>query len=440
MEVAVTRRGCEVDREALSYEDEARIRRELRVVPQAASMVCPATPFNVFEMTATHYIVPHRWAVAHLRGTLADARTTGATVQTLGFEGALRPEQESLVNAALEHDACVLCAQTGQGKTCMALYLASLYKKKTVVLVHKKFLAEQWKERASQFVPRATVTLYGGGRSLDFSGDIVVATIQTVLSRGVPSAYKDSVGFVVVDEVHRLAAPTFCKVVLRGLNAPKMLGLSATPERADGLERVIYWLCGPLVRDASPPSSSRMDVSVLRPVFSEYRNAPVNRRGDVDFARLLTALAEDDKRTAFLIDQIMQHVGRDRDCLVLSHRRAHCLVLAECLRQRGYDAATYLGGDKIVPTAKVLVATYNLVSEGFDEPRLSALVLSTPASNVVQAVGRILRRPGPKLILDLVDDTPVCWASAKKRNALYISRGYVRPRIPACAFREDSGN
>jgi superfamily II DNA or RNA helicase len=307
----------------------------------------------------------------------------------------------------------------------MALFIACVLRVKTIVLVHKAFLADQWVERAHTFVPTAKVTLYGNGTH-DFSGDIVVATIQTVLSRGLPSEHQETPGFVIIDEAHRVAAPSFSKVIV-GLNAPYILGLSATPERTDRLSRVIHWVCGPLIKATDDEEQKKKhQVTVLRKTFpGGHREIPQNRRGDVDHASLITQLAEDDQRTAFIVKCMVENIDAETDCLVLSHRRAQCLLLAECLRHQGYDAATYLGGDKSVPSNKILVCTYSLVSEGFDVPRLSTLVFATPASNITQAVGRILRTPGSKLIIDILDTNPVSYAQATKRRIFYASSGYL---------------
>ncbi len=420
----LTLRGCELPKTPAVR---AAVWRDLRVMPY--SPVVTTVAFDVFCETPDSYVVPHFWGVSaatDLGISVEDHRPHGDPI-SLTFRGSLRATQQPVVDAVLRNfqtvGGSVVCAPTGHGKTAMALAIASQCSTKTLVLVHKAFLATQWIERAATFVPGARCTMYGGG-TCDDSGDIVVATIQTVLSRGFPKAA--SVGLVIVDEVHRIAAPSFSKVTI-GLNARRVLGLSATPERADRLTRILHWVCGPLVRAAPVEGASAHDVTVVRATFRKEREVPQNRRGEVDHATLITQLSEDDERTAFCIQEMLVHVSKDTPCLVLSHRRAHCQLIAECLRQQGYDAATYLGGDKSAPPNKVLVSTYSLVSEGFDRPELDALVLATPASTITQAVGRILRRPGPKLILDIVDTNAVSRAQAAKRRAHYVSAGYIRP-------------
>lgn len=314
------------------------------------------------------------------------------------------------------------CFLRSVGKTTVALAVASHLGRKTLVLVHKRFLADQWKERITTFLPTASVSLYGCGAA-DPTGDVVVATIQTILSKGFPAHYAADIGTVIVDEVHRIAAPSFSKALFAGLNAPFLLGLSATPERADKLTKVIHWLCGPLVYSHQLQTATASTVHIV--TYKEPCDIPLNRRGDVDHASLITQLAENDARTAFLLDAMDRLVLTPHThCLILSHRRAHCMVLAECLRLRGYDAATYLGGDTQIPPSNILVSTYALVSEGFDQPRLTTLVLATPASNVTQAVGRILRGGSHGTILDLVDANPVSYAQASKRRKYYTASGF----------------
>ena len=119
---------------------------------------------------------------------------------------------------------------------------------------------------------------------------------------------------------------------------------------------------------------------------------------------------------------------QDRHVLVLSHRREHCKAIAAELVSRGVDAQTYLGGDPAVPDSKVIVATFALTSEGFDCPRLSALVMATPASDVEQACGRVMRGSAAgvgAIIVDIVDQWGVCFAQAAKRRGLYKRSGFA---------------
>ncbi len=438
----LTHRGVELDPTTPSI-------RELCVTPASRGPVKPAN-----DACTT---VPHFWWRIDKKGAVNDVRSPPTFSNNIQFRGSLRDDEQHAAAAAIvaslhDHGGGVAALPTGFGKTVLGLYAASHFKTRTLIIVHKAFLAQQWHERASQFVPSASLTTLGLGKQ-DVTGDIVVATIQTLLAR--PQALHPTphaFGLVIVDECHRIAAPSFCQCMFKvGLCAKYVLGLSATPTRTDGLERVIHWLCGPLIehRHLLPttltptlPPTLPPTVAIVRPTFPVPRTIPLNRMGDVDHASLLSALADDHDRTAFIVDQICRCVPEPgkRDVLVLSHRRAHCHALADQLRTRGFDAQTYLGGDKTVPTTKVICSTYALVSEGFDQPRLTVLVLATPASHVVQAVGRILRsHHGPaRLIIDILDSCSVCYAQAAKRKALYVSRGWMgKQRQQQYQFRDD---
>ena len=108
-----------------------------------------------------------------------------------------------------------------------------------LIVVHTCCLQTQWKERISQFMPHWKVALYGGGSQTKvdkFSGtpDVVIAMIQTLTSRKMHM----KASIVCFDECHHIAAES----MLRSLNlisSRYVLGLSATPKRNDGLERVV---------------------------------------------------------------------------------------------------------------------------------------------------------------------------------------------------------
>ena len=132
-----------------------------------------------------------------------------------------------------------------------------------------------------------------------------------------------------------------------------------------------------------------------------------------------------------IVDGTAKLFERGRHVLVLSHRREHCKAICALLIERNVEAQTYLGGDKAVPESRVLVSTFALTSEGFDCPRLDALVLATPASDVAQSVGRILRGGDSTrstnvhpLIVDIIDNFPISYAQASKRRGLYRKSGF----------------
>lgn len=315
-------------------------------------------------------------------------------------------------------------------QTTCALYLASLAKTKTMVLVHKSFLKEQWQERIAQYLPAAKVTEIQG-TVCDTSGDIVVAMIQTLISRTFESRFED-IGLVIVDEVHHLGAAAFSQCMW-GLGAPRVLGLSATPTRKDGLSRVVEWFCGPVAFQMRRENQSTTVVDIAKFTCPEFDSPPpVNRRGDICFTSIITRLVENPGRTRAIASRVAALAAKGRQVLVLTHRRQHCTDIKDLLVDLRVDAGTYVGGDKACPTTQVIVATYALTSEGFDLPRLDALVLATPASDVEQSCGRVMRGHSTKgaIIVDIVDAWGPCFAQHAKRRGFYKRSGFTLGEQP----------
>jgi superfamily II DNA or RNA helicase len=133
------------------------------------------------------------------------------------------------------------------------------------------------------------------------------------------------------------------------------------------------------------------------------------------------------ERTQLIAAQAKRLSDMNKFVLVLSHRRQHATDICSELKSLGVDSATYLGGDKSEPDCKVLCATYALASEGYDNPRLSGLVLATPSSDVVQAVGRVLRggSGSAPIIVDIYDKYSLFMSQLAKRMTFYKKIGFA---------------
>jgi superfamily II DNA or RNA helicase len=432
LELVATRQGilvaaCDADTMAL-------IRKELTVCPKALPGAPRPPSFAMYEQVAPRdFVVPHHWALRTFPGArLRDERRPGALADFY-FRGTLKasmrqPEAvEATVEALRATGGAVMSLATGQGKTVCSLAVAARIQSKLLVVVSKDFLATQWHQRIATFMPGSRVT-HIQGPVCDMSGHIVVAMIQTLISRPWSKRAFDDFGMLIFDECHHVAAKAF-GTCMRHLNLPYVLGLTATPVRRDGLS--IFHHLGDLA--FQPFENKRNDVTVRTFLYTcaAYKlPPPTNRMGALDHAALLARLADDMERTRLIVNLATSEELADRDILILSHRRTHCEDICRSLVARGVDAATYLGGKKTSsspPSSRIIVATYALVSEGFDEPRLTALVLATPGSDVTQAVGRVMRGAAtiPPLIYDVQDAWGPCFAQATRRRAQYAKAGFA---------------
>jgi superfamily II DNA or RNA helicase len=292
-----------------------------------------------------------------------------------------------------------------------------------MILVHKKFLEEQFEETIKRFVPNAKISKVRGD-SCDLTGDFIIASIQTLLARKYDNF--DGIGCLIVDESHHIAAESFSQTMF-GISFKYVIGLSATPTRKDGLTRVLHWFMGTTAFEVRRTLQKNVMVKIIPFTHEEYRKPPpVNKRGDICYTSLITKICDIRDRTMFIAEETKKIAETGRHVLVLSHRRNHATEIKDILVSLGMSAATYLGGDKVEPDAQVICATYHLASEGYDNPRLSGLVLSTPSSDVVQACGRILRggSGNDPVIVDIVDQYSLFLGQIAKRKTFYRKIGF----------------
>ena len=231
----------------------------------------------------------------------------------------------------------------------------------------------------------------------------------------------------VVHNCHHIAAESFSQTMF-GISFKYVIGLSATPTRRDGLTRLLHWFMGTTAFEVRRTLQKNVLVKIVPFTHAEYKKPPpVNKRGDICYTSLITKICEIRDRSLFVAEETKKIADTGRYVLVLSHRRNHAIEIKDILVSLGMSAATYLGGDKVEPDAQIICATYHLASEGYDNPRLSGLVLSTPSSDVVQACGRILRggSGNDPVIVDVVDQYSLFISQVAKRKAFYRKIGFT---------------
>lgn len=403
--------------------------KELTVIAEKSPMYAnDARPFEIFEDRLDGTIaVPRYWGEDNF-GPAKKMFGHIYTSKRLIFEGKFRSDiQKDVADKSIKqlknHGGGVLSLHTGFGKTIISLYLACALKLKTLVVVHKQFLLDQWEQRINTFVPFARVgRLQQSIEDVD-DCDIVVGMLQSIAMRQYDDDVFSDFGFVIFDEVHVVPAPVFSRALLR-LSAPYMLGLSATPTRRDGLSRVIHWFIGPIFFTHSLKEKDDVTVEVVD--FKIGRNLPMN------MVAATTILCNMTGRNLLIVQKIKTLVDAGHKVILLSDRRAHCEALKLLLYKEGVVGALYLGGIKPFELQQsikkqVLFCTYGIAKEGLDVPSLDALVLATPRSEIVQACGRILhgKTKNSPVIVDIVDQWFVGRAQFNKRKKYYVESGFT---------------
>jgi len=214
------------------------------------------------------------------------------------------------------------------------------------------------------------------------------------------------IGFLIVDECHRAPARTFTEAVT-AFDCRYMLGLSATPWRRDGLSRLIYWYLGSKVYEVERQELTEAGHLVAPEVIYRPTAFVTSYDPSEEYAQMLSELAADPERNALIVADVLREVGSGVS-LVLSDRKSHCRTLAALLAEQGVAVAVLTGDltlrqrQEVVVAVQagavqVLLATGQLIGEGFDCPGLSTLFLATPirfSGRVLQYLGRVLR-PAP---------------------------------------------
>lgn len=348
----------------------------------------------------------------------------------------------SLVKAVKETGGAIGQASPGYGKTVCASAVIAELGRTTAVLVHKSFLMNQWIERLQESLdikPEEIGVVQQG--ICDFRGKkIVLIMAQSLLSsREYPEDLYSYFGTVVVDEVHRFGAVEFRRAITM-FPAKYRIGVTATPKRKDGLENVFFMHIGEIAHVGTKSTlTAKVKYVNADMIVTDYmKRNMLNYRGQYDMNKVTQYIVDSETRNLQIIRLLTEAVKAGRKVMLLSSRRDHLNTLAV-----GFEAYTaerkmripygfYVGGMgeqdlRISSTRSVILATFQMAQEGLDIPDLDTLFLATPKGDIVQAVGRILRKCSskrPPIVLDILDNGVVlCERLAMKRARQYKEMG-----------------
>ncbi|MGD9161583.1 MAG: DEAD/DEAH box helicase family protein [Desulfobacteraceae bacterium] len=361
------------------------------------------------------------------------------------FNGELRDDQQhSALEQLLSRDIGILSGTTAFGKTVVAIKLIAERKVKTLILVDRIGLLNQWKDRLKQFLivnevlPEAdspTIKKRGRKKKLSIIGQLGagkntlngIVDIAVMQSMGRMGEVKDCIknyGMIIADECHH--APAFnYENILKTANARYVYGLTATPTRKDGHHPILLMQCGPIRYrdDPKKQAENRPFDHFVIPRFTSLR-IPFDRdEKELSINDVYSEIMENDFRDQQIIEDVVENYKLGRNCVVLSQRVEHVETLSEKLKEEIPDVLSLTGKMGIkkarevleyikgVPDDKniALVATGPYIGEGFDEPRLDTLFLVMPISwkgTLQQYAGRLHRLFNNKkevLIYDYVD-------------------------------------
>jgi len=416
-----------------------KIKEELTVLPYLPfnKNIKPES-FTVFLENEKYLCIPKYYGITKFGYPNKNKELLGEKADII-FNGKLRNNQLDIANIIFNkmetNDGGLLSLGCGQGKTVISLYIASLFRVKTLVIVHKSFLLNQWIQRAKEFT-NANIGIIQQNK-IDISGkEIVIGMLQSISKDKYDSDIFRDFGLVIFDEAHHAPSKYFSKA-LPIIACKKTLALSATPNRADKLEKVLYWYFGDILYKSPSEIINNVFVKIIKynithPNFKEYKQ---NYGLDINRPKTINKLIEIDKRNIFIINTMKEILEEDhRKILILSDRIEHLNLLKKLLdSQMEVTTSFYIGGlkQKILDEsekAQVIFASYSMAAEALDIPELNTLIMVTPRKEVEQAVGRITRKKDhlvQPLIIDLVDQLPSFARQSLYRRKFYNKKGFT---------------
>lgn len=364
----------------------------------------------------------------------------------------LRDYQIPIVNKCMEHlnehGGGLLSLPCGLGKTALGLKMACNLGYKTLVVVHKSFLLDQWKDRISQFT-NAKIGIIRQNTIDVENKDIVIAMLQSLAKVEYPDSLFEEFNTVVFDETHNMSSKVFSQVLAR-LCCEYTIGLSATPKRSDGCEYVFKYHIGDIVyQSSSKRKGLHPIIQTIQVNSKEYKEISILNKftgqNQIQFTSMLSELIDMEKRNRLIIEITKNLVKVDnRRILILSDRRQHVIALKTSLdndQDVTFTSGLFLGQMKQVElerskSSQVILATFSAFGEGVSEKDLDTLILITPkkfighlknttkneSGKLEQIVGRIFRKDHldkHPLIIDLQDNFSVYKSQSAQRNTFY---------------------
>ena len=450
------KKGYTISRELLSESEQEFLHKDLFVKPVSIgpSYGLPGAEdegaFPVYRENAKKIYIPRFYGLERYGLPDKSEITQGENIN-VNFPKPLRDYQDKIVDVYMKHISESICENSdikgnggilevpcGRGKTVMALKIISLLQKKTLIIVHKEFLMNQWIDRANEFLPGAKIGKIQGP-VFDVEGkDIVIGMLQTLYDRALPENAFDCFGLTIIDEVHRIGSEQFSKTLLRVVS-PNMLGISATVDRKDKLTKILYMFIGPKIYCEARENDDPVCVRAIEYISSDpsFNETEYDFRGQTKYSTMISKLSGFGPRSDFIVrvlgDLIKEGQSNETDTqvMVLCHNRSLLKYLYEAIVYRGFaSVGYYVGGMKQsalqeTEGKQIVLATYAMAAEALDIKSLSVLVMASPKTDITQSVGRILRvRHDNPIVVDIVDRHDIFQNQWRQRKAFYRKCNY----------------
>ena len=451
-------KGYSINKSEFTEEEVLQLKDELMAKPHTQGGFSVSTvvkKFPIFRESTTRLYMPRYFGEAKF-GTAKRMKVSSGDEINVPFQGALRENQVPVVETYLTHvrknevmgDGGLLELPCAYGKTTLSLYICSDLKVKTLVIVHKEFLLNQWIERIHQFLPTARVGRIQGSVIDIEDKDIVIGMLQSLSMKDYPDGTFSSFGLTIIDEVHHISSEVFSCALFK-IVTKYMLGLSATMNRKDGTTKVFKMFLGDVVYKGDRDQEHDVIVRGIqyRSDDDEFNSTVTNFRGDIVYSTMISKLCAYNKRSEFILRVLtdMLKENNEQQIMILAHNKSLLTYLYDAIENRKIaSVGYYVGGMKEAAlkeseTKKVVIATYSMASEALDIKTLTTLIMATPKTDIEQSVGRILRqRHSNPIVVDIIDQHEPFIRQWYKRRNFYKKHNYQIIQTTSTKYTPDT--
>lgn len=326
----------------------------------------------------------------------------------------LRAEQEDAIKEILKYDSSICVAPPGFGKTLIGAKIFEQRAVKTLIIVNKNMLLDQWISRFVDYFGYKKSDIGFLGKSQNrLNGNIDIATMQSL--NNIPELVENYTQ-VIVDECHHIPALTFEQIV-KNFKGKYILGLSATPNRKDELDPILYQQLGNISYEYKKPKTHTNRLLVIKTEFTSSAD---------NYAAIINELVSNEDRNRQIVKTIKENI--DRKILLLSDRIEHLNLLENILKEEKIDFVSVHGSQnkkeqvenmQKVKTSSLILATSSFFGEGIDFPHLNTIIFATPISfygRLIQYLGRIGRGNQECLAIDFLDSKNAMLNSTYKKR------------------------
>jgi superfamily II DNA or RNA helicase len=436
-------KGYTILKKELSREQLEEIKKELIAKPIVVNNCGPQnkqTTFPIYRESLNKIYVPRYYGIKKFNKPKENKLSDGETIHP-EFIGSLRPIQIPVVVAFMKNinegkGGGLLELPCAFGKTVLSLYIYSLLKVKTLIIVHKEFLLNQWIERIQQFLPNTRIGRIQG-QIIDIENkDIVMGMLQSLSMKEYPSSLFDSFGFTIIDEVHHISSEVFSCALFK-IVTKNMLGLSATMNRKDGTTNVFKMFLGDVIFKGKREEEHNVTIKAMEYKCDdpEFNDVKTDYRGNIMYSSMISKLCSYNRRTEFILDIVSNSFeeNENQQMMILAHNKNILKYLYDAIAHRKIangSVGYYIGGMKEAAlketeSKKIVIATYSMAAEALDIKSLTTLLMATPKTDIEQAVGRILReKHGNPVVIDIIDQHQPFRNQWKKRKTFYKKQNY----------------